>query len=208
MISPQHRSERRDLKKSFVFSVCPVKPVLGPVSPGRIVVNLMRCILTSKTQPKGGIMAFYIVQHGLSLPKDQDPQKGLAPEGMQDVRRIAAVARDYGVNVERIVHSGKKRALQTAEILADVLKPGAGIEEISGINPLDDVVAFAPQADFQANTMVVGHLPFLERLTSFLIYGRQEPIVFKLQNGGILCLDQIENQDKPAIKWALMPTVG
>ena len=153
-------------------------------------------------------MAFYIVQHGLSLPKDQDPEKGLAPEGIRDVQRIAAVAQNYGVKVERIVHSGKKRALQTAEILADVLKPGAGIEEIGGIKPLDDVAAFAPQVDFQANTMVVGHLPFLERLTSLLISGQPEPIVFKLQNGGILCLDQIENQDTPAIKWALMPAVG
>lgn len=153
-------------------------------------------------------MALYMVQHGLSLPKDQDPEKGLAPEGIEDVQRIAAVAQNYGVKVERILHSGKKRALQTAEILANVLKPGAGIEEIGNINPLDDVAAFAAQVDFQANTMVVGHLPFLERLTSLLISGQPEPIVFKLQNGGILCLDQIENQDTPAIKWALMPTVG
>ncbi len=153
-------------------------------------------------------MAFYIVQHGLSLPKDRDPEKGLAPEGIEDVRRIAEVSRNYGVKVERILHSGKKRALQTAEILADVLKPEGGIKEIGGINPLDDVVEFAFQVDFQANTMVVGHLPFLERLTSFLITGQKEPIVFKQQNGGILCLDRIENQDTPCIMWAIMPLVS
>jgi phosphohistidine phosphatase len=62
--------------------------------------------------------------------------------------------------------------------------------------------------DFQANIMVVGHLPFLERLTSFLITGQQEPVIFKLQNGGILCLDRIENQDTPVIKWSLMPAVA
>ena len=106
------------------------------------------------------------------------------------------------------MHSGKKRALQTAKILADRLKPAQGIREISGIKPMDDVAAFSPQVNFQANTMVVGHLPFLERLTSFLITGQKEPVVFKLQNGGILCLDQIDNQDTPAIKWALMPSVG
>ncbi len=54
-------------------------------------------------------MALYIVQHGLSLPKDQDPEKGLAPQGMEDVKRIAGVARNYGVVVERILHSQKKR---------------------------------------------------------------------------------------------------
>lgn len=31
-------------------------------------------------------MAFYIVQHGLSLPKGQDPEKGLAPQGIEDVK--------------------------------------------------------------------------------------------------------------------------
>ena len=153
-------------------------------------------------------MAFYIVQHGLSLPKDQDPEKGLAPEGIEDVRRIAEVARNYGVTVGSILHSGKKRALQTAEILADVLKPSGGVRETTDIKPLDDVAEFAPRIDFQAHTMVVGHLPFLERLTSFLITGQQELVVFKLQNGGILCLDRIDSQDKPVIKWSLMPTVG
>jgi len=47
------------------------------------------------------------------------------------------------------------------------------------------------RVDYSVNTMVVGHLPFLEWLTSFLITGRQSPVVFKLQNGGILCLDHI-----------------
>ena len=153
-------------------------------------------------------MAFYIVQHGLSLPKDQDSEKGLAPQGMEDVKRIAEVARNYGVLVERILHSGKKRARQTAELIGEALQPAQGIKMISGIKPLDDMAEFASQVDFKANTMVVGHLPFLERLTSFLITGQKEPIVFKLQNGGILCLDRIEGQDIPAIKWALMPRVG
>ncbi|MCG6910517.1 MAG: phosphohistidine phosphatase SixA [Deltaproteobacteria bacterium] len=152
-------------------------------------------------------MAFYIVQHGLSMPKDQDPEQGLAPEGIEEVKRIAGVARNYGVEVERILHSTKKRARQTAELIAAVLEPPSGIEEIAGIKPMDDVAAFAAGVDFSANTMVVGHLPFLERLASFLITGRLEPVVFKLQNGGILCLDRFAHMEAPAAKWALMPAV-
>ena len=152
-------------------------------------------------------MAFFIVQHGQSLTKDLDPEKGLSPQGAEEVKRIADVAQHYGVTVTRIHHSGKKRARQTAELIAVILEPLEGLQEVAGIKPLDDVAAFAPQVDYSANTMVVGHLPFLERLTSFLITGQQSPILFKLQNGGILCLDQIENSDSPAIKWALMPQV-
>jgi phosphohistidine phosphatase len=153
-------------------------------------------------------MAFYIVQHGQSLTKDLDPEKGLSDNGIETVERIARVAQSYGVKVARIQHSGKKRALQTAELLAATLEPADGLQEVAGIKPMDDVAAFASRVDYSANTMVVGHLPFLERLTSFLVIGQQSPIVFKLQNGGILCLDQIEHSDVPAIKWALMPQVG
>jgi len=152
-------------------------------------------------------MAFYIVQHGQSMTRDLDPEKGLSAQGIEEVKRIAEVAQLYEVTVERILQSGKKRARQTAELLAATLKPTHGVQEITGIKPLDDVTAFASLLDYSANTMVVGHLPFLERLTSFLITGRQSPCVFKLQNGGILCLDLIENSDAPAIKWALMPQV-
>ena len=153
-------------------------------------------------------MAFYIVQHGQSLTKDLDPEKGLSPHGTETVEKIARVAQHYGVTVARIQYSGKKRARQTAELLAEILKPANGLEEVAGIKPLDDVAAFASRVDYSAHTMLVGHLPFLERLTSFLITGQQSPIVFKLQNGGILCLDQIENSDSPVIKWALMPQVN
>ncbi len=152
-------------------------------------------------------MAFYIVQHGQSLAKDLDPEKGLSNQGIETVEKIARVAQQYGVKVDRIQHSGKKRARQTAELLAAILEPADGLQEITGIKPLDDVAAFAARVDYSAHTMVVGHLPFLERLTSFLITGQQSPVVFKLQNGGVLCLDQTENSDSPAIKWALMPQV-
>ena len=152
-------------------------------------------------------MAFYIVQHGQSLTRDLDPEKGLSPQGIEEVKRIAGFALQYGVKVARIQHSGKKRARQTAELLAAILDPAHGLQEAAGIKPLDDVAAFAPRVDYSANTMVVGHLPFLERLTSFLITGQQDPVVFKLQNGGIVCLDRIENSNTSAIKWALMPKI-
>ena len=68
-------------------------------------------------------MAVFLVQHGKSLSKELDPEQGLSPEGISDVERIADVARGYGVHVASISHSGKKRALQTAEIFYSALKP-------------------------------------------------------------------------------------
>ena len=153
-------------------------------------------------------MALFLVQHGKSLPKEIDPGKGLSEEGISDVNRIAKVAKGYGVHVSRIKHSGKTRARQTAEIFASALEPDGGVQETSGLNPLDDVAAFAGTIDSRDDLMLVGHLPFMEKLTSYLITGSIERTVFKFQNSGILCLDKDPDTQSWVIKWALMPNIG
>lgn len=153
-------------------------------------------------------MAIYLVQHGQCLTKEQDPKKGLSEKGSKDVHRIAQVAAGYGINVDKIMHSGKKRALQTAEILAQMLMPVNGIEEAGGMNPLDDVRPLASTLAIDSNCMLVGHLPHLEKLTAYLVTGQDQSPVFQLQNGGILCLDYYADTDKVVVKWALMPNVG
>lgn len=152
-------------------------------------------------------MALYLVQHGKSLPREQDPEQGLSPEGISEVRRIAEVAGGYSVRPAAIRHSGKTRARQTAEIFADALSPPKGLERISGIAPLDDVAMVAKNLKNEDNLMMVGHLPFMERLTNYLVTGSAEGLVFKFQNGGIVCLDKSFDSARWFIKWALMPRI-
>lgn len=153
-------------------------------------------------------MALFLVQHGKSLPKDQDPNQSLSEEGIADSKRIASVARGYGVHVSCIKHSGKKRAQQTADIFASALKPEGGVREADGLRPLDDVTALADKINSTDNLMLVGHLPFMERLTSYLITGLIDKPVFKFQNGGIVCMDKDPDSGSWVIKWTLMPKIG
>lgn len=150
-------------------------------------------------------MALFLVQHGKSLPKDQDPEKGLSPEGREETRRIADVAEQYAVPVARIVHSGKTRASRTADIFHDLLATGVDPEAIPGIAPMDDVKTFARTLDPQSNIMVVGHLPFMEKLVSYLTAGNENLRVYKFQNSGIVCLDK--EGDDWFIKWTLNPHI-
>lgn len=152
-------------------------------------------------------MALYLVQHGKSLPKDQDPQKGLSREGVAETERIAQVAKGYEIRVSKITHSGKTRARQTAEIFEAALKPPEEINERSGLNPMDDVTVFADTIDSTETGMLVGHLPFMERLTAYLITGSFEKPVFKFQNSGIVCLDKDPVTQSWIIKWTLMPHI-
>jgi len=153
-------------------------------------------------------MALYLIQHGKSLSKDQDPDQGLSAEGIAETERIARQAKGDGVAASQIRHSAKTRARQTAEIFAGALNPKQGIREVSGIKPLDDVAAYAANIDPAENIMLVGHLPFMERMAAFLITGSLDKPVFKFQNSGIVCLDKDSETQTWVIQWALMPKIG
>ncbi len=151
-------------------------------------------------------MALFLVQHGISLAKDKDPEKGLSPEGVEDTKRIAQVAAAYKIPVASIVHSGKKRALQTAQVFHDTLKLQTGLVQMDGIKPMDPVGPFKEQISPDENVMVVGHMPFMERLVSFLICNDQDQKVYQFQNSGIVCLDCKDNNW--FIKWTLNPNIS
>ena len=153
-------------------------------------------------------MALYLVQHGKSLPKDIDPDQGLSKEGVAETKRIAEVAANYGVGVSDIKHSAKTRARKTAEIFATALDPVAGTAEVDGLKPLDDVIAFAAAIDPAENSMLVGHLPFMERMTSYLVTGTTDKSVFKFQNSGIVCLNKDPDSGSWVIVWTLMPKIA
>ena len=153
-------------------------------------------------------MALYLVQHGQSHSKDVDPEKGLTDTGRDTVKRIAEVAKSYHVPVRCVLHSGKKRARQTAELFEAALHPPEGLHAKSGLDPLDDVTAMAGLIDSKEDLMLVGHLPFMSRLCAWLVTGDTETPVFQFQNGGIVCLKPSPEKQGWVIAWALMPEIG
>jgi len=153
-------------------------------------------------------MALYLVQHGKCLPKEEDPERGLSEEGIREVNHIADLAESSGVRVFRIEHSGKTRALQTAEIFAAALQPTGGVHKTHGLNPLDDPVPLATRLTGREDLMLVGHLPFLSQLTSHLVTGALDRPVIQFQNGGIVCLDEERRGGGWVIKWTLLPQIG
>ena len=150
-------------------------------------------------------MSLYLVQHGKSLPEEIDPERPLSDEGKKTVDSIARKAAENNIPVSGIVHSGKTRARQTAEIISAYVKPESGIRKSTGLNPNDDVTSIASQVSSSKNIMLVGHLPFMERLVSYLITGTTDKTVVKFQNGGIVCLDQEPEKGSWYVKWMLIP---
>jgi len=150
-------------------------------------------------------MRLYLVQHGEAKPKEEDPDRSLTAKGEGDVRRVAALAKRAGIKVSQIRHSGKRRAEQTATILAKQLHPPRGVAAKSGLDPKDDVKPVAKAlADESDDLLIVGHLPFLERLAARLVGGDPEQELVRFQMGGIVCLERWE-ESRWAIAWMVTP---
>ncbi len=150
-------------------------------------------------------MALYLVQHGKAVPKDQDPDEPLSDQGSSEVEDIAQKASEKGIQLELIEHSPKLRAKQTAEIFEKYANPGQGIREREGIKAKDDVSLLANEISSDQDLMLVGHLPFMEKLTSYLLTGQTEQRVVKFQNGGIVAMDKDSDSGAWMLKATLFP---
>lgn len=145
------------------------------------------------------------MQHGEATREEEDSARPLTDRGRDEVLRVARAAKRAGVTVEAVFHSGKLRAQQTADVLADVLRPRA-VGQLEALAPKDDPAVAARAIDsLHASTIVVGHLPHLSRLAGLLVTGDMdsEPIAFRM--GGIVCLERGEAGWR--VKWILTPEV-
>ena len=150
-------------------------------------------------------MRLYLVQHGEALAKEQDPERPLSPRGRSDVARTARFLGQAGIRVTRIAHSGKTRARQTAELLADALLESGDCEARSGIDPKDPIEPLAEEAaSLSHDTLLVGHLPFMGRLASRLVSpgGEQDAVAF--QPGSVVCLER-GAEGSWSLAWMIRP---
>lgn len=135
-------------------------------------------------------MRVYLVQHGEATSEAEDPDRPLTDRGAGQVRRVAAAATALGlVDVERVVHSGKTRARQTAEVWGETL--GVPVEGAGGLSPGDDPSIWAARLT-GGNVMVVGHLPHLAKLTGLLVVGDPDRPVVTFRNGGLVGIQHDE----------------
>ena len=150
-------------------------------------------------------MKLYLVQHGEAVDKSVDPQRSLSEVGIKDIERVAALVTRTGAALGCILHSGKTRARQTADIFSERARTDTTVTDIEGIAPLDDVKAFAKQiAGFGDEVMVCGHQPFLGKLVSYLLFGKAGVSSAEFLPGTIARLERGEDGDW-VLCWLLRP---
>lgn len=153
-------------------------------------------------------MEIYMMQHGNALPKDKDPERGLSPEGENQIRLSGRALKRLNVSLDLIVSSPKKRARQTAQIVAyEVAYPEDRIEVTETLEPLfpaSEAVSYMRSFTEKERILLAGHLPSLAEIASSLMSEIHISIQFEM--GGVCRIDVEElPTHKGVLKWYLTP---
>ncbi len=145
------------------------------------------------------------MQHAEARSKEEDPSRSLSDEGRENIRKVAEFVKGMSIEVRQILHSGKMRALQTAQILEKYIHSERGVAETDGLAPMDDPAIWSVRlARMSENTMIVGHMPHLGKLASLLLCGSTEKDIISFQMGKVLSLKR--NPDGSwMVEWILRP---
>jgi len=150
-------------------------------------------------------MKLYLVQHGEACAKEVDPERPLTDQGREDIERLADFLGQADVEVERVIHSGKLRAAQTADLLAQAVAPLVELETNDRIAPNDDpgAIDWAKETGGR-DALVVGHLPFMARLVALLLVEDPGRSITAYQPGSVVCLEH-DGDGHWQINWMIRP---
>jgi len=150
-------------------------------------------------------MYLYLVRHGEALTKEEDPEQGLSPVGIDHISRVAAFTKGLGIKVKQVFHSGKKRAEQTARIFSEGVQSELGVLETDGLAPMDAPEIWLERvSQINEDVMLVGHLPHLAKLSTMVLCGGRETQALNFLAGSIVCLARAEDNTW-AVDWMINP---
>jgi len=154
-------------------------------------------------------MEIYLMQHGPALPKEQDPEEGLSPEGEARIHWSGKALKKMGICFDVILSSPKKRSKQTAEIMAkEIGIPPENIietEKVKAMAPAEETVKTLSELSGKERILIAGHLPSVAEIASFLLTeGSKANIGFEM---GGCC--RIDVDDLPThsgrLRWYITP---
>jgi phosphohistidine phosphatase len=154
-------------------------------------------------------MEIYLMQHGPALPKEQDPEEGLGPEGQERIHASGQALKKMGVAFDAVLCSPKKRSKQTATIVAQELgfplEKIMETEKVKAMAPPDETVQTLSELSGAERVLIAGHLPSVAEVASHLLTeGSKAAVQFEM--GGCCCIDVEELPTHSGrLRWYLTP---
>ena len=149
-----------------------------------------------------------LIRHAQAVSEIEDPERPLSAEGRQQAKQTGSIISRVLPQVDVIYHGSKRRAEETAEILAAAIESENGVRWRSGLNPNDPVDQIMKELDAEGHkrVMIVGHLPFLGHLASRLLTGTVGPRTVRFAPASAANLTRSGKRWK--LVWMVNPTLA
>jgi len=154
-------------------------------------------------------MELYLARHAEYNSLEEDPERGLSDLGFTNIRKIAGFLKNLDICVDGIYHSGKLRAKQTAYELGKTISATSGLKARDGMAPMDNIDPMKDEVNKRnKNLLVVGHLPYLSKLVSALLFGNESKSVINFHPGSIVKLFRNDpNKHLWSAEWMINPAI-
>jgi phosphohistidine phosphatase len=154
-------------------------------------------------------MEIYILRHGIAedAPAGQpDAERALTSDGRKKLRSVLRSAAASGVAPSLILTSPLKRALQTAQIAAEILEYQGELLRTRTLEPNSSPKAVWDEIRVhkdEARILLVGHEPLFGRLMAYLLGSPELQVDFK--KGALACieLDRFPAEPHGVLRWML-----
>ena len=145
-------------------------------------------------------MKLYLMRHGEALSPQIDPERGLSDNGKLNIQMVATHLQNLGVSFNQVFHSKKKRARETAEIMARTLSPHVKLKTHDYIKPEDDPNLILKEINsWNEDTLIASHLPFVPSLMTLLTGKDAYLTAITFETGTLICLEK--NTSTSGISW-------
>jgi phosphohistidine phosphatase len=159
-------------------------------------------------------MELYLFRHGIAEeahPGQPDSERALTPEGKRKLRTVVKTAMQADVAPSLILTSPYKRALQTAQIVADVMKYKGDLLRTDALLPPSRPEAVWEEIRVhreEPQVLMAGHDPLFTDLAGYLLGFPNLRIDFK--KGALLRIDFEKFPAAPqgTLKWMLVPKLA
>ena len=154
-------------------------------------------------------MEIYILRHGIAedgQAGQPDSERALTSDGRKKLRSVLRVAASAGVAPSLILTSPYKRAVQTAQLAAEILEYKGELLRTKSLEP-----GSAPKAVWdeirvhkdEERILLAGHEPLFSRLTAYLLASPNLQVDFK--KGAIACveIDRFPAEPHGVLRWML-----
>ena len=157
-------------------------------------------------------MNLYLMRHAnAGVPRDNpalDAKRSLIREGKDQCMLMARVLSAFKVQIDVIVSSPLKRAMQTAQFVGTELGYDAKVEVSPALGLTGDYIAFQKLLDKYADregVLMVGHNPNIFQFVGRLITGNGGAAI-RMRKGSIARIDF--DRHPPLLQWLIDPRMA